>query len=439
MTLRLRPLLVLPLLLAACTSTDPGDEDGGDEAGFDQARSDEPHDTDPQVSEAEALALRDANHALALDLYHALREGQAADEGFSISPYSIQAAFGMLYGGTVEPALGEMAQALNFPLEGERQHVGNNWLDAQLVARELPALVGDPEFGDQDPVVVDTANGVWIRKDLEPQINPDYLDVLAVHYDAGLWLADFRSKPDAERMGINEWVSDHTNDLIPELLPEGVITTDTTMVLVNALYMKAPWLAPFDATLTADAPFTTLAGDAVQVPMMHAPLLEGGYAEGEGWQAVALPMRGEALELVVILPDDLASFEASLDAAALAGVLEGLGSAIVDTSLPRFGLEAQLELSAELRGLGMNAAFDDSSSFDGILPGLGVITAIVHQTVIKVDEKGTEAAAATGIVVGETSTPEPSATIVVDRPFVLAIRDRPSGALLFLGRVVDPS
>jgi len=439
MNLRFSPLLVVPLLLAsACTSDAPSDEGNDDSGGFDQARSDEPHDENPQVSPDEAAALATANHALALDLYHALREGQAAGKGFSISPTSIQTAFGMLYGGTVEPAKSEMAAVLHFPLEGERQHVGNNWLDAQLVARNLPALTNDPEFGDADPVIVDSANGVWIRKDLAPEIAPPYLDLLAIHYDAGLYLAQFREQPDVERKGINAWVSERTNDLIPELLPAGVITTDTTMVLVNAMYLKAPWLDPFDAMLTADAPFTALDGTTVDVPMMHSGELEAGYAEGAGWQALAVPMRGEALELVVILPDDFKAFEAGLDAATLEGVFASLASTIVDAKLPRFELEAQLELTQELRELGMNAPFDDSRSFDDILTQLGVITAVVHQTVIKVDEKGTEAAAATGIVVGETSVPEPGATIVVDRPFVLAIRDQPSDTLLFLGRVLTP-
>lgn len=150
-------------------------------------------------------------------------------------------------------------------------------------------------------------------------------------------------------------------------------------------------------------------------------------------------MRGDALELVVILPDDLAAFEQTLDVATLDAVLAGLEPAVVDAKLPRFELEAELELSNELRELGMAAPFDDVNSFDDIVDNLGVIMAVVHQTVIKVDEKGTEAAASTAIVVGETSAPEPTATMVVDRPFVLAIRDQPTDTLLFLGRVLDPA
>jgi serpin B len=441
MQLHLRALLITPLLLAACTTPEDPDEGGGDGNSdeFDEARSDEPHDQNPQVSAEEAEALASANHAFALDLYHELREGQSADRGFSISPYSIQTAFGMLYGGTVDPARSEMAATLHFTLEGKQQHVAHNWVDAQLTSRELPAIVDDPEFGDQDPVILDIANGVWVREDLEPQILPPYLDLLAIHYDAGLYLAQFRTEPEAEREGINLWVSKRTNDLIPELLPKGVIDTDTVMVLVNALYLKAPWVDPFDATLTVDQPFTRLDGTTVDVPMMHSGELEAGYAEGAGWQALAVPMRGQALELVIILPDDFEAFEAGLDLATLDGVLDALTTTVVDTAMPRFDLEAQLELSGELRTLGLNSPFVDENSFDGIVEDLGVITAVVHQTVIGVDEKGTEAAAATGVVISDTSVPEPGAAIVVDRPFVLAIRDQPTDTLLFLGRVLEPT
>jgi serpin B len=141
----------------------------------------------------------------------------------------------------------------------------------------------------------------------------------------------------------------------------------------------------------------------------------------------------------VILPDDLAAFEASLDPVSLDAILDGLSTTIVDTQMPRFELDAELELSNELRALGMPAPFDDMNSFDAILDDLGVITAVVHQTVIEVDEKGVEAAAATGIVITESSSPEPQFSVVIDRPFMLAIRDAPTDTLLFLGRVLDPT
>ncbi|NJK32475.1 MAG: serpin family protein [Deltaproteobacteria bacterium] len=428
----LRVALALPLCLAACAGDDPGPIVDEDDL-FAVARSNEPHDQDPQLDAEEPEALSADNHALALDLYHELREGQAAGQGFSISPYSIQTAFGMLYGGTVEPARSEMAATLHFSLEGERLHEAHNWLDAQLAARNLPEEQG------KDSVIVQTANGVWVLDTLEDQIEAPYLDILSIHYDAGLFLADFFNNPEGERVRINNWVSEQTRELIPELFPQGIITSDTRLVLVNALYLKAPWADTFNPELTTPQTFTRGDGSSVAVPMMHHGQLPASYGEGADYQAIAIPLRGSALELVVILPDDLPAFEASMNIDSLDALLSGLSPRVVDTTLPRFELEAELELSNELKALGMPSPFEDTNSFDAILEELGVITAVVHQTVIEVDEKGIEAAAATGIVIDKTAAPEPDATIVVDRPFVLAIRDQPTDTLLFLGRVLDPS
>lgn len=428
------PALFAALFAAACTGNNPGPIDDAD---FDQARSEAPHDDDPQVTPEQAETLTADNHALALDLYHQLRDGQAAGKGFSVSPYSIQTAFGMLYGGTVEPARAEMRETLHFSIEGAQQHVAHNWIDAQLASRNLPEE--HSEQGTRDPVILETANGVWILDDLQAQISKPFLDLLAVHYDAGVYLSQFDSQPEIERGSINAWVAERTRDLIPELLPSGVITHDTRTVLVNALYLKAPWSEPFDEGRTTSQPFTRLDGTTVDVNMMHADVHGAGYAEGEGYQALAVPLRGDKLELVVILPDDLVAFEASLDQASLDAILDNLSTTIVDTRMPRFELDAKLELSNELRALGMPAPFEDVNSFDAILDDLGVITAVVHQTVIEVDEKGVEAAAATGIVITETSAPEPHYSIVIDRPFMLAIRDEPTDTLLFLGRVLDPT
>jgi serpin B len=405
------------------------------DAAFAELRSEEQHDQAPALEPGEAEALASDNHALTLDLYHALRDGQAAGEGFSISAYSIHSAFGMLLAGTVEPARSQMAAGLHFSLSDERQYFGHNWLDAELESRNLPAST-DPE-NEQAAVDLHTANGVWVLDSLAELVAPDYLDVLAVHYDAGVYLAEFGSQPDVERLAINGWVSDRTNALIPELFVEGIITPDTTMVLVNAVYMKAPWAEPFSEDATAPAPFFGLDGVETEVDMMHAGLLEADYGAGPDYQAVAIPMRGGALELLVIVPDDFASFEADLDDATFTALRADMSGAVVDLHLPKFELEAKFELSPELKELGVVAPFVDSNSFDAILPGLGVIAAVVHQTVIKVDEKGTEAAAATGIVVGESGSPEPD-TLTVDRPFLLAIRDAPTDTLLFFGRVLKP-
>ena len=424
------------LLFGACSDEDSELDEGGEDTEFAEAHSSEPHEEDPQIDASEAETLAADTRALTFDLYHQLRAGQAADRGFSISAFSIHSAFGMLYAGTVDPAREEMAATLHFSLPGERQHVAHNWLDAQLDARNLPAT--SDAGGEQAAVELHSANGVWLLDELGDRVSKAYLDTLAIHYDAGVRLARFDTQPEAEREAINAWVAARTADLIPELFPKGVIDTLTRLVLVNALYLKAPWARPFEEEATTQAPFTRLDGSQTQVEMMHHAELDAEYGEGPGYQAVALPLRGEALELLIILPADFAAFEAGLDAAGLASLREGMSPAVVDTRVPKFELEAQLELTDELLALGMIAPFVDDHSFDAILEALGVITAVVHQTVIEVDEKGIEAAAATGVVVTETAVIEPDATIVVDRPFLLAIRDAPTDTLLFFGRVLDP-
>lgn len=402
---------------------------------FPQVSSETPHDQNPEIDATEAEILAAQNHALTFELYHRLREGEGHDRGFSISAYSLQSAFGMLYPGAVDLARAEMAATLHFSLAGDRQYVAHNWLDAQLAQRNLPA---EGEGREQAAVELHTANGVWVLEDLADRISRDYLDILALHYDAGVWLAQFDTRPEAEREAINAWVAARTADLIPELFPLGSIDDMVSLVLVNALYLKAPWAEPFAEQATEPAPFVRLDGSPIEVQMMHAPDLAASYGEGPGYQAVALPLRGGALELLVILPDDFAGFEAGLDAASFASLRAGMAPAIVRMSLPRFELDARFELTDELRALGMIHAFVDDHSFDAIVEELGVITTVVQQTVIKVDEHGTEAAAATGIAISVTSAPVPQATVVVDRPFMLAIRDAPTDTLLFFGRVLEP-
>ena len=432
---RLATRVALPALIAAfaCTSDDPIDDVAPGEVG-----SEAEHDEDPQATSDERDALREANHALTLDLYHAVREGDAAGLGFSISAYSINGVFGMLYGGSVAPARDEIAAVMGYTLEGERQHVAHNWLDGELESRNLAAVEGGG--AEQAPVELRTGNGLWVDARFYDQLEPSFLELLATHYDAALQLAAFDSQPEVEREAINAWVSERTNELIPDLFPQGTIDPASTLVLVNALYLQAPWKAAFSDTATSPGDFTLLDGQVASVAMMRAPAFSGRYAANADYQAVAMPLRGDALELVIILPTDFSAFESALQPPTLAAVfaeLEAVGD--LQLSVPKFELEASLELSSELRELGMDAPFTDAGSFDGIVEGLGTIGAVVHQTVIKIDEKGTEAAAASGAEVGDGDGDVESPSLVVDRPFLLAIRDAPTNTLLFFGRVLDPN
>jgi serpin B len=407
-----------------------------------ERHADQPHDQNPQLEPGEAEILAAANHALTLDLYHALRAGQAADLGFSISAYSIDNAFGMLYAGSLEPAHSEIAQTLHFDLAGEQQHVAHNWLDGELQKRNLPASESGDGDGDVDAVVLQNTNGLWLLDDYADGVSTDFLDLLAIHSDAGMKLAAFDVQPDVERESINAWVSERTGDLIPNLLPQGSIDEFTRLVLVNALYMAAPWIEPFSEGSTQEQDFTRLDAQVVSVEMMRAPALGSAqHAATAEYQAAALPLRGGNLDIVVILPEDFSAFEEGLTPAKLAEVLAELGPETLDLRMPKFELAAAFELTNELKDLGMVAPFSDVTSFDAIHSEIDVIEVVVHNTVIKLDEDGIEAAAATAIG-GDgdgDGDPIPPAVMVVDRPFLLAIRDRPTNTLLFFGRVLDPN
>ncbi|HSL34489.1 MAG TPA: serpin family protein, partial [Candidatus Limnocylindrales bacterium] len=232
-----------------------------------------------------------------------------------------------------------------------------------------------------------------------------------------------------------------TRGRIPEVLKPGDVTSATRLALVNAIYLKAPWLRPFQADQTTDEPFTKLDGSTVEVPTMHTT--HGSCGTGAGWGAFELRYIGNTVSMLVVVPDDLAAFEASLDEAALAEVSRVVrqGFASPDLTMPRFGFETREELSAVLAELGMPDAFDpDVADFSGMTGARELfIGRVIHQANISVDEKGTEAAAVTVVGMDVTGGPSDICTVHADRPFIFAVRDVETGAILFMGRVVDPS
>ena len=298
------------------------------------------------------------------------------------------------------------------------------------------------EFKDANdkpqPVTLRIANAPFSQRGMT--LVDAYLDALASRYGAGVRLVDYRTDSEAARNAINAWVSDETEQRIPELLVPGTITPDVRLTLVNAIYLKAAWLTPFAVEATKDGPFTRLGGSTVEVPLMHS----GGslrYAAADGWQAVELPYVGDSLAMTIIVPDDLATFEKGLTPGMLAGITDALEERAVTLTLPKFKIETKVELAATLAAMGMPAAFDESlADFTGITTEERLfISAVIHQADIDVDEKGTTAAAATAIVMRATAIPGEPVTLTVDHPFLFALRDVPTGTILFLGRVTDPS
>lgn len=393
------------------------------------ARADVPRAT---AAPQDAVAAAAAVNAFGLDLYRVMGAGGS---NVVVSPASVALALAMARAG----ARGETAAQMDAVLRGFGSDEFGAWpaaLDAALSSRS--GSFEDRDGGRLD-VTLRIANAPFAQRDMP--LVAAYLEALAARFGAGLRLVDYIADTEAARRTINAWVDERTERRIPELLVPGVLTTDTRLALVNAIYLKAPWRTPFAEEATEPAPFTRGDGTVVDVPTMTTTT-GLRYAAGPGWRAVELAYLGDALALTVIVPDDLAAFEAGLDAAALDAVAAGLADRTVTLWLPRFGIETKASLADALRALGMPVAFDAGrADFSGITTAEQlVIAAVIHQANIDVDEKGTEAAAATAVAIEWTSAPvDEPLTVRVDRPFLFALRDVPTGAVLFLGRVSDPS
>ncbi len=383
---------------------------------------------EPSVTAADRRALAEGNTAFALDLY---KEVGGEPGNLFYSPYSISTALAMTYAGARGETEQQMAAALRFTLPQERLHPAFNDLDLALASRGKGAAGQDGEG-----FRLNVANALWGQ--VGTSFEAPFLDVLAESYGAGMRVVDFVKEPGESREIINGWVAERTEDKIKDILPEGAITPDTRLVLTNAIYFNAAWELPFEEEQTAPSDFTLADGSTVSVPMMNNTA-QTSYGEGDGYAALEMPYDGGELSMVLVLPSDLAAFESGLDAARLEGVLGSLGTRSVSIAMPKFKIESNLGLVPPLEELGMPIAFSGDADFSGINGQGGLaISDVIHKAFVSVNEAGTEAAAATAVVIGETSAPEP-ASIRFDHPFLFFIRDNATSAILFVGRVADPS
>jgi serpin B len=382
---------------------------------------------DPAAAEAAAIAVR----GFTADLYRSIA-GAAGGGNVVCAPYSVALALAMTRAGAGSATADEMDAVLHAP------HPRPGALDSGLNTVDQ-VLAGRYQGGDgvKQPRLA-TANALWTRLDLD--LAPAFRDTLAGYYGAAPHPVDFRGATEVTRQEINTWVSDRTNTKIPELLQSGSVSPDTTLILTNTTYLRAAWTYPFSVPATAAAPFTRDDGQVVSVPMMRGPFDPMGYLEGDGWRAVDVPYAGGGLAMAVVVPtrDDLAAVEAELDEAWLAALLRGFRTESVQLRLPRWTFRLPAELGVILSELGMPTAFSSRADFTGIStePSL-CIDDVVHETFIAVDEKGTEAAAASAVIVRPPSIPR-GPEFFVDRPFLYVIHDRSSGVPLFIGRVHDP-
>lgn len=356
------------------------------------------------------------------------------------SPHSISVALAMTRAGAVGVTGTEMDTALRFTLPGARLHQAFNALTLSLAERPAVATSMDSAPDPERPALRLTwANDIWVEP--SETMVPSYLDTLAMYYGAGAHIAPFLTNPSAARTMINQWVSDRTSARIPELLPESAIDRHVKVVVTNAVYFNARWRSPFEMRATSDAAFTRLDGSTVNVPMMaRAAPVQAPFAETAEWSAAEFPYQGDQLAMVVVVPaaGTFAAFESGLDGAKYRSIVSALAPRPVSANLPRFRARQKIELKNALQSLGMNAAFADAD-FSAMIQGPVQIKEVYHQGFIDVAEAGSEAAAATAVVLYDGSVALNPAQLIANRPFYFFIRDRVTGAVLFVGRVLDPS
>jgi serpin B len=391
-----------------------------------------------------------ATNQFGLDLYRKLA---ANNENLCISPYSIQTALAMTFAGAAGQTRTEMARVLHFPNEGETLHSSFTSLQRSLeeMAQNTAKIAerSQKRGGPSEPITLAIANRLFAQAGYD--FRHSFRELVKKFYGAPFETMDFRKDAAGARQHINQWVADQTRDRIRDLIPPNGLNEMTRLVLANAIYLKAQWASQFSDAATKPQPFHVRGGAPVDVPMMQKEDRHFGYAKRDGFTAVALPYTGSELQFLVLLPDKpdgLRDLESKLTADVLNQCAK-LEKQEVDLYLPKFKLEPPtIALARALQDLGMRSAFDQppgSANFDGIAPRKPndylYLSQVFHKTFIAVDEKGTEAAAATAVTMLATSAMRPRpkpVEVKVDRPFLYAIQHVPSGACLFIGRVTDP-
>jgi serpin B len=394
------------------------------------------------VTDAEYAAFVRGTNDLGFDLLRALTAGKEANVVYS--PASISYALGMAYVGAKGTTATELAHVLHSPLSAGQAATAYGLLGKELSSRDVAAYkLGD---GTVKELKLRLADALWVQTGFP--MESSYLDTLQTRFGAPANSLDFAGAPEPSRVTINDWVAQATADRIQDLLAQGSITSQTRLVLTNAVYFKGSWATAFVPQYTRTGAFHPLSGGDTTAQMMSTSMKQSlYYAKGDGWQLVDVPYvapssgSGAGLKMTIVLPDAgrFAEVRNALSGSWLDQASASAARTDVLLSLPRFKLEpAAFSLTSLLRSLGMTAAFDPAQAdFTGMTSSRPLaVSDIVHKAYISVDEAGTEAAAATAII-GAGSTPGTPVSFTVNRPFVYLVRD-PSGAVLFAGQVVQP-
>jgi serpin B len=372
------------------------------------------------------------NNAFAADLYARLR---AQEGNLFFSPYSISSALAMTYAGARGNTAAEMAGTLHFGLEQAQLHPG---------FRELRRSISDQRV--EGGLRLEVANALWGQRGFE--FLPEFLEINRTNYGGGLREVDYANATEAARLTINEWVAERTQGKIRDLIAPGMLNAMTRLVLTNAIYFKADWIHQFEKHATRDDDFWIAADKTVKVPMMHQTE-NFGYAEVEGCQLLEMQYAGGRQSMVVLLPTMrdgrgrlgwMKQIEDGIAGGKLDSWLKEIRPTQVSVALPKFRFTSQFELADTLMAMGMKDAFSEAADFTGMTTSPGLcISKVIHKAFVDVYEEGTEAAAATAVTMeGEALMARPK-DFRADHPFIFLIRDRRSGAVLFMGRLSDPT
>lgn len=393
-----------------------------------------------EVPEAEQVKQLAADQlAMAVSLY----KTQPKETNLVFSPYSLHTALSMTWAGATSETADQMAGVIGFTMPEAQQHAAASQMAAEL---EPPAEVAP----GQVPLELGIANRIWPQKDYP--FEEGFVKTIESSYGGKPEVVDYRADAEGARQKINAWVAEQTKDKIEELIPAGVLDSLTRLVLTNAVYFKGAWVFDFSESATKKAPFMLLSGRSKEVDLMHQvkPLF---YRDGEDVDVVALPYQASQAEMVILLPEQgkFGEFVDGLDPARLTELLDRgtMTSDRVSLSIPKFEFRTKLDGVDAFQKLGLDLPFSSSKATFYKMSKLGArdraenlyISAILHEGYIAIDEKGTEAAAATAVVMskrGGVMNPKPPFDFKIDRPFVYVIRDNKTGAVLFMGHVVDP-
>jgi serpin B len=371
----------------------------------------------PGITHEQLVELTGANATFALDLYRKL--ASTSDDNILLGPHSISTALAMVYAGARGQTAADMAHVLHFDPFAADVAPRFNALDFALLAREQPGVVD-----------LRLANQAFTQPRL-PLVE-SYLETLSTQFGAPLAELDFA---DAERARgvINDWVGQQTNERIPELFPQGSLDNSTRLVLVNAISLDASWRYIFDHAETRGGEFTLVDGTAIDVPMMHFDLYLPLAFEPD-YSAVELMYGRGDLSMVLVQPKDAAAFDESVTPETLQRIFDRISERGIHLALPKFSFQRHSDMDEVLKELGMGSAYGVGADFSGMVEGGLSLETVQHEAFIEVDEAGTEAHAATGAAMAVSHGPG----IEFNRPFFFVIRDRITGAILFVGRVSDP-